>query len=76
LGKYMSDLLFNTIYEKARGEITIGLDGDAWNDSLKLYDQLNGGRLFGKIKILKMPKDKDICDLRGEINEYYYKMKY
>jgi hypothetical protein len=72
----MSDLLFNTIYEKARGEITIGLDGDAWNDSLKLYDQLNGGRLFGKIKILKMPKDKDICDLRGEINEYYYKMKY
>ena len=76
LGKYMSELLFNTIYERARGEITIGLDGDAWNDALKLYDQLNGGRLYGKIKILKLPKDKDICDLRGEINEYYYKMKY
>ena len=76
LGKYMSDLLFNTIYEKARGEITIGLDGDAFKDAVKLYEQLNGGRLFGKIKILKLPNDKDICDLRGNINEYYYKMKH
>ena len=76
LGKHLSELLFNTIYEKLNGSIIIGLDGDAWSNALKLYDQLNGGRLFGKVKILKLPIDKDICDLKGEINEYYYKMKY
>jgi len=35
---------------------------------------LNGGRLYGKIKILKLPKDKDVCDLRGNITEYYFKL--
>ena len=75
LGKHLSTLLFETIYEKALSNIIICLDGDAWDNAQKLYKELNGGRLHGKIKILKLPKDKDVCDLRGEINEYYYKMK-
>jgi hypothetical protein len=40
-----------------------------------IYHELNGGRLYNKIKIIKLPKDKDICDLRGQIEEYYYEIK-
>jgi hypothetical protein len=50
-------------------------DGDAWTDGLKLYHELNGGRLYNKIKIIKLPNDKDVCDLRGQIEEYYYEIK-
>ena len=41
----------------------------------KLYHELNGGRLYNKVKIVKLPGDKDICDLRGQIDEYYYEIK-
>jgi DNA primase len=75
LGKHMSPLLFNTLYEKTNGDITIALDGDAWENGLTLYHELNGGNLYGKIKIVKLPLDKDIADLRGLINEYYYEIK-
>ena len=75
LGKYLSPLLFETIYEKALGNVVICLDGDAWANAQKLYNELNGGRLYNKIKIVKLPSDKDVCDLRGEINEHYYKMR-
>ena len=76
LGKHMSELLFETIYKKAKGNITICLDADAWQNSVKLYHELNGGDLWGKIKLVKLPDDKDIADLRGEIkDEYYYIIK-
>lgn len=74
LGKKMSSLLFETLYEKALGKIIICVDGDAWTDGLKLYHELNGGRLYNKIKIVKLPADKDICDLKGQIDEYYYEI--
>jgi DNA primase len=75
LGKKMSDLLFSTIYEKANGNIIICLDEDAWTDALKLYHTLNGGRLYNKIKIIKPPKDMDVADLRGNIDEYFVEIK-
>jgi DNA primase len=75
LGKKMSDLLFSTIYEKAMGNIIICLDEDAWTDALKLYHTLNGGRLYNKIKIIKPPKDMDVADLRGNIDEYFVEIK-
>lgn len=75
LGKHMSELLLNTLYEKAKGNIIIALDGDAFKDGLKLYEELNGGTLYGKIKILKLPQDKDVCDLKGQIDEFYYNMR-
>lgn len=75
LGKHLSEKLFTTLYDKVVGNIIIVLDGDAWNDAVKLYREINGGKLYNKIKIVKLPKDKDVCDLRGEINEYYYEMK-
>lgn len=75
LGKKISQLLFTSLYEKANGNIIICIDGDAWDDGIKLYHELNGGRLYNKIKIVKLPKDKDVCDLKGKIEEYYYEVK-
>lgn len=73
LGKHMSELLFDTIYKKAKGDIIICLDADAWENAVKLYHELHGGELWGRIKLIKLPDEKDIADLRGEIkDEYYY----
>jgi DNA primase len=71
LGKHLSELLFTTIYEKAKGDIILALDGDAFDNAVKIYRELNGGSLYGRIKIIKLPKDKDVCDLRGQIDKFY-----
>jgi hypothetical protein len=47
----------------------------AFENAKKLYHELNGGKLYGKIKIVKLPKDKDVCDLKGNIDEYYIQIK-
>ena len=75
LGKKMSKLLFETLYAKANKNIIICCDGDAFEDGIRVYAELNGGRLYNKIKIVKLPLDKDVCDLRGQIDEYYYEMR-
>lgn len=75
LGKHMSELLFETIYNNAKGNIIICLDGDAWNNAVMLYHELNGGELWGRVKIVKLPDDRDVCDLRGQIDDYYYEIK-
>jgi DNA primase len=75
LGKKMSKLLFETLYERVNGNLIICLDEDAQSDALKLYHTLNGGRLYNKIKIIKPPKGMDVADLRGQIDEYYYEIK-
>jgi DNA primase len=75
LGKHMSELLFEKLYDKSEGDIIIALDGDAFDNALKLYRQLNGGRLYEKIKIVKLPQDKDVCDLGGKIEEYFIEIK-
>ena len=75
LGKHLSQYLFESLYNKAKKDIIICLDGDAWTNATKLYRELNGGVLYNRIKIVKLPKDKDVCDLRGNINEYFYKMR-
>jgi len=75
LGKKMSRLLFENLYNRANGNIIVCCDGDAWEDGLKIYHELNGGRLYNKVKIVKLPRDKDICDLKGQIDEYYFEIK-
>jgi len=74
LGKHMSELLFETLYMNAKGNITICLDSDAWENAVKLYHELNGGEMWGRIKLIKLPDDKDIADLRGEIKDEYYRI--
>lgn len=71
LGKNISPLLFDRLYNEANGYIHICLDGDAWDNAQKLFHELNGGRLYGKIKIIRPPKDRDVCDLKGDIKDYY-----
>jgi DNA primase len=75
LGKMLSNNLFEKLYDRAKGEIHICLDGDAWDNALRLYHNLNGGKFYNKVKILKLPKDKDVCDLKGDIEQYYYEIK-
>ncbi len=75
LGKYVNDNLWEILYNKAKKNIIVCLDGDAFDDAKNIYDKLNGGVLYGRVKLLKLPKDKDVCDLRGEINDYYVKEK-
>lgn len=69
LGKYISDLLFKKMYDTAVG-ITIILDGDAWDDAERLYHKINCGKLMGKVCVVKLPKDKDIADLQGKLDDY------
>ena len=72
LGKHMSELLFETIYMNAKSNVIICLDADAWQNAVKLYHELKGGELWGRIKLVKLPDNKDIADLRGEIKDEYY----
>jgi DNA primase len=65
LGKVMSEHIHSTLYDNAK-KITIVLDGDAWEDAQNLFHKLNTGKLFGKTWIVKLPKDKDIADLKGD----------
>jgi hypothetical protein len=51
------------------------LDADAWSNASKLYHELNGGSLYGRIKIIKLIDDKDVCDLKGQIDDFYFKMR-
>ena len=71
LGKHVSAMLFERLYNEAKGNIHICLDGDAWDNAQRLFHELNGGVLYGRIKIIRPPKDQDVCDLKGQINEYY-----
>lgn len=75
LGKKMSHLIFESLYNRANANIVICCDGDAWEDGLKIYNELNGGRLYNKVKIVKLPADKDVCDLKGQIKDYYYEFE-
>jgi len=67
LGKFLNDNLFNSLYDRAKSDIIICLDSDAWDDALKLYHRLNGGKLYGRIKIIKLDDGLDIADLKGDI---------
>ena len=31
--------------------------------------------IYNRIKIVKLPKDKDVCDLKGQINEFYFEIR-
>ena len=68
LGKVVSDSLWQRLYEESKSNIIICLDGDAWEDAVRLYEKINGGKLRGRIKIVKLPDNRDIADLQGKIN--------
>ena len=65
LGKNLSDKLWEKLYNNCKKNIIVCLDGDAWPDAEKLYRKLEGGKLTNRIRLLKLPKDKDVSDLGG-----------
>jgi DNA primase len=72
LGKYMTKKIYNVLYDNAN-KVVIVLDGDAWEDAVKLYHKLNCGKLMGKVWIVKLPIDKDIADLEGNLLQFEIK---
>jgi hypothetical protein len=72
LGKFLSDNLFETLYEKAK-KVIIVLDPDAYEDQEKLYHKLNCGKLMGKVYSIKLDGDKDLADIEGNISKYEQK---
>jgi DNA primase len=59
LGKYIPEILLEKLHDKAMANIVILLDDDAIEDAKNLYDYLNFGRLYGKIRICPMPENYD-----------------
>lgn len=59
LGKYISDILKERLYEKAKANIVILLDADALEDAQILYDMLNFGELRGRIRLCVPPDGYD-----------------
>lgn len=60
LGKVMGDDLLKKIHDNALANIVILVDGDAWEDGIKLYNMLNSGKLRDRVKIIKLPEKYDI----------------
>lgn len=60
LGKKMSEKLFTDLYFKSKNYIIIALDPDAMDDTINIYNKLDGGRLYKKILVTELPQDIDI----------------
>lgn len=55
--------LFQTLFEKARANINIFLDGDAYRDVKSLYRELDRGVLKGRIRYVPVEQDMDPADI-------------
>lgn len=59
LGKTISDKLRYMLYTKAKANIVIVLDNDAYKDAIKIYRELNSGKLYNRIMICEVPYGHD-----------------
>lgn len=69
LGKYISDLLLMTLLENATADIVILLDDDAKFDIDYLYKRLNIAKLFGRVKVIYLPKGYDIAKIHKKLGK-------
>jgi hypothetical protein len=67
LGKHLSDRLKQFLYKKAKAGVVILLDEDAYNDAIRLYIELNVGRLYNKIKLCIPPYNHDPSSIYSEM---------
>jgi DNA primase len=72
LGKFVHPYLFHLLQTKAKGDIVVVLDGDAWEDTKKLYRQLNTGNLRGRVRVVQLGEKYD----PSLINEKFGRKKY
>ena len=66
LGKFISDLLLETLIEKAKSNIVIVLDPDAEKDAENLYKKLFYTPIGHQVKIVFLPEDYDIAKIHEE----------
>ncbi len=66
LGKKISDKLMSSLYHKANANIIVLLDDDGWKDAKELYSKLNVGKLFNRVKIVKMKEGYDIAKIQED----------
>tara|TARA_R110000772_G_scaffold17946_3_gene49902 strand:+ start:80257 stop:81207 length:951 start_codon:yes stop_codon:yes gene_type:complete len=59
LGKYMTSKLNQLLHSKARANIVILLDDDAYDDAIRLYKDLNIGNLYNRIRMCVVPYNYD-----------------
>lgn len=65
LGKDLHPKLYDLVMKNANSWVVVLLDDDAWTRAKQIYTQLNVGRLYGKVKIIKMKDGYDI----SKVNE-------
>jgi len=69
LGKDIPDKLVKTLMDKCTGHIVVLLDGEekVWDTAKRIYSKINMGKLYGKVRIIKLHDNMDI----GEVNEKF-----
>ena len=73
LGKTLTKdcLLYQNLYKKCNGTITICLDADTnINETKRIYTLLNFGRLKGKIRYIRLKNEKDFGELFEKYERY------
>ena len=74
LGKILPLKLLETILKKSKGYIVIALDPDAEKEAYKIYKQLDSYYILsGRIRIIKLPNDKNLKLDWSKIREVYGK---
>jgi DNA primase len=63
LGKYISDLLLQTLIEKAKAPIVIVLDADALKDAKNLYKTLLYSPVGHLVRLVLLPDEYDIAKI-------------
>lgn len=63
LGKYIYPLLYDTIIEKAKGNIVIVLDPDAEKDAENVYRELFYSPVCQQVRMVILPEGYDISDI-------------
>jgi len=66
LGKDLHPKLFDSLMKKSNSWVVVLLDDDAWDRAKQIYSQLNVGRLYNKVKIIKMKYGYDISQVNEE----------
>jgi len=70
LGKYMSDILFETLIERAKAPIVIVLDADAQRDAQNLYKKLLYSPIGHLVRLVVLPDDYDIAKIHEKLDKW------
>lgn len=66
LGKKLSNKLKQRLFHDSTANIILLLDDDAWENTKKLYFDLNVGKLYGRIRVIKIEEGYDIAKIHEE----------